>query len=100
MQIIIKRPGQPAFAREIGSRAASINLARELVGSPVTVLYARGGIAIAYSRKGKGFNFRWGEGKAITGTAVFLGVKAGQDSLTGLDQAQAMYVWREMSKCT
>ena len=95
MTAIIKRPGQPAFRREIDN---TLEAMQELVGGYIETVYLPGGIVMIVNEEGKilrlPINFHL-NCDLIHGTAVFVGVN-GED-FCSLNQAQENAVWRAMS---
>lgn len=94
VNIIIKRPYTPAFSRAVG-HPVSVGQLRKIVGSPAHVRYGPYGIAVVYNPKSRGEpNFKMESIGYIRGNAVFVGCDGQQ--LTGLDQKQEAYIWREL----
>lgn len=95
MTAIIKRPGQPAFRREIDNTLESL---QELVDGYIETVNLPGGIVMIVNEEGKilhlPINFHL-NCDLIRGTAVFVSVN-GED-FCSLNQAQENAVWREMS---
>lgn len=94
MTIIIKQPGQSAVYREVG-RPVSVKMLHEIVGDHAHVRYGPAGVAVVYNPKSRGeVNFKLQSAGYIRGTAVFTGCDG--ERLTGLDQKQEAYIWREL----
>lgn len=95
MTAIIKRPGRPAFRREISNTLEAL---QELVDGYIETVNLPGGIVMIVNEEGKilglPLNFRL-NCDLIRGTAVFVGVD-GED-FCSLNQAQENAVWRAMS---
>lgn len=95
MTAIIKRPGQPAFRREISNTLEAL---QELVGGYIETVSLPGGIVMIVNEEGKilrlPINFRL-NCDLIRGTAVFVSVN-GED-FCSLNQSQENAVWRAMS---
>ena len=95
MTAIIKRPGQPAFTREIEN---TLKAFQALVDGHIEPVWMPGGICMIVNEDGKWLelkpNFRLGN-DLIVGTAVFVGVSG--EEFCGLSVAQENYVWRMMS---
>lgn len=95
MTAIIKRPGQPAFRREIDN---TLDALQELVGGYIETVNLPGSIVMIVNEEGKilrlPINFRL-NCDLIRGTAVFVSVN-GED-FCSLNQAQENAVWRAMS---
>ena len=95
MTAIIKRPGRPAFRREINNTLESL---QELVGGYIETVNLPGGIVMIINEDGKilrlPINFHL-NCDLIHGTAVFVSVN-GED-FCSLSQAQENAVWRAMS---
>lgn len=95
MTAIIKRPGQPAFRREIDNTLEAL---QELVGGYIETVSIPGSIVMIVNEEGKilrlSINFHLNCG-LIHGTAVFVSVN-GED-FCSLNQAQENAVWRAMS---
>lgn len=96
MDIIIKRPYTPAFSRTAG-HPVSVAQLRKIVGSPAHVRYGPYGVAVVYNPNSRGEpNFKMESVGYIRGNAVFVGCNGQQ--LTGLDQKQEAYIWRELMR--
>lgn len=94
MTIIIKHPYTPAFSRAVG-HPVSVSQLRKIVGSPAHVRYGQYGVAVVYNPKSREEpNFKLESVGYIRGNAVFVGCDGQQ--LTGLDQKQEAYIWREL----
>lgn len=94
MTIIIKHPNTPAFSRAV-RLPVSVAQLRKIVGSPAHVRYGPYGVAVVYNPKSRGEpNFKMESVGYIRGNAVFVGCDGQQ--LTGLDQKQEAYIWREL----
>lgn len=95
MTAIIKRPGRPAFRREIDNTLEAL---QELVGGYIETVSLPGGIVMIVNEEGKilrlPINFHL-NCDLIRGTAVFVSVN-GED-FCSLNQAQENAVWRAMS---
>lgn len=95
MTAIIKRPGQPAFTREIENKLKAF---QDLVGGHIETVLLPGGVCMIVNDAGKLLdfppNFRLGN-DLIVGTAVFVGVSG--EEFCGLSLMQENYVWRMMS---
>ena len=94
MTAIIKRPGQPAFRREISNTLEAL---QELVGGRIEAVTFRSSIVMVVNADGKNlglmknFNHIYG---SVRGTAVFVG--ADGEEFCSLSQAQENAVWRAM----
>lgn len=94
MTAIIKRPGQPAFRREIDNTLEAL---QELVDGYIETVNLPGGIVMIVNEEGKilrltmSFRFNYG---LIHGTAVFVGVN-GED-FCSLNDDQEREVWGAM----
>lgn len=95
MTAIIKRPGQPAFRREIDNTLEAL---QDLVGGYIETVSLPGGIVMIVNEEGKilrlPINFHL-NCDLIRGTAVFVSVN-GED-FCSLSQAQENAAWRAMS---
>ena len=95
MTAIIKRPGQPAFTREIENSLQSL---QKLVGGYIETVSLPRGICMIVNEEGKVHrlqpNFRL-EHDLIVETDVFVGVSG--EEFCGLSLMQENYVWRMMS---
>ena len=95
MTAIIKRPGQPAFTREIENTLKAL---QDLVDGHIETVLLPGGVCMIVNEEGKVQrlrpNFRL-EHDLIVGTAVFVGVSG--EEFCGLSLMQENYVWRMMS---
>ena len=95
MTAIIKRPGQPAFSREIEN---TLKAFQDLVDGHIETIWFPGGICMIVNEDGKWLdlqpNFRLGN-DLIVGTAVFVGISG--EEFCGLSLMQENYVWRMMS---
>ena len=95
MTAIIKRPGQPAFTREIENTLKAL---QDLVDGHIETVLLPGRICMIVNDAGTLLdfppNFRLGN-DLIVGTAVFVGVSG--EEFCGLSVAQENYVWRMMS---
>ena len=95
MTAIIKRPGQPAFRREIDNTLEAL---QELVGGYIETVNLPGGIVMIVNEEGKilrlPINFHL-NCDLICGTAVSVSVNG--EEFCSLNQAQENAVWREMS---
>lgn len=95
MTAIIKRPGQPAFTREIENTLKAL---QDLVDGHIETVLLPGRICMIVNDAGKLLdfppNFRLGN-DLIVGTAVFVGVSG--EEFCGLSLMQENYVWRMMS---
>lgn len=94
MTAIIKRPGQPAFRREISNTLEAL---QALVDGYIEAVNLPGGIVMIVNEEGKilhlPINFHLNY-DLIHGTAVFVGVD-GED-FCSLNQARENAVWKEM----
>ena len=95
MTAIIKRPGQPAFTRQIENTLSDF---QQLVGGHIETVYLPGKIIMIVNEESKLMNmkpnFRLGN-DLIVGTAVF--VSADGEEFAGLSERQENYIWRMMS---
>ena len=95
MTAIIKRPGQPAFSKEVENNLQSL---QKLVGGYIETVSLPRGICMIVNEEGKlqGLqpNFRL-DHDLIVGTAVFVGVSGEEFCSLSVDQEN--YVWRMMS---
>ena len=95
MTAIIKRPGQPAFSKEVENSLQSL---QKLVGGYIETVSLPRGICMIVNEEGKVHrlqpNFRL-EHDLIVETDVFVGVSG--EEFCGLSVAQENYVWRMMS---
>ena len=95
MTAIIKRPGQPAFSKEVENSLQSL---QKLVGGYIETVSLPHGVCMIVNEEGKlqGLqpNFRL-DHDLIVGTAVFVGV-SGED-FCSLSVVQENTVWRMMS---
>lgn len=95
MTAIIKRPGQPAFIRQIDNELSAL---QDLVGGYIQTVYLPHGVIMIVNEEGKLMglkpNFRFGN-DLIVGTAVF--VSADGEEFAGLSERQENYIWRMMS---
>ena len=95
MTAIIKRPGQPAFTREIEN---TLKAFQDLVDGHIEPVWMPGGICMIVNEDGKWLelkpNFRLGN-DLIVGTAVFVGVSG--EEFCSLSVVQENTVWRMMS---
>ena len=95
MTAIIKRPGQPAFTRQIENTLSDF---QQLVGGHIETVYLPGRIIMIVNEEGKLMNlkpnFRMGN-DLIVGPAVFL--SSDGEEFPGLSERQENYIWRVMS---
>lgn len=91
MTAIIKRPGQPAFTREIENTLKAL---QDLVDGHIETVLLPGGVCMIVNDAGKLLdfppNFRLGN-DLIVGTAVFVGVSG--EEFCGLSASQQSDVW-------